>query len=121
MTDPAASPLLLEAALDALAARRPVFHSEADFQHALAWQVQQANPAAAIRLEKRVAVRPSVVLDLLIELGGARLGVELKYLRRAMSVEVDGEAFESSTAPMITAATSRSPTWPASSIFAVKA
>jgi hypothetical protein len=25
--------------MDALAAQRPIFHSEADFQHALAWEI----------------------------------------------------------------------------------
>jgi len=32
---------------------RPVFHSEADFQHALAWQIHKQNSALKIRLEYR--------------------------------------------------------------------
>jgi hypothetical protein len=83
--------------MGALALKRPIFHSEADFQHALAWQIQCTHPDASIRLEKRVAVRPNIELDLLIELDGARLGAELKYLRRGMTAEVDGERFISST------------------------
>ena len=51
---------LLHTTMDSLAAKRPIFHSEADFQHALAWEVQLAHPNAGIRLEKRVAVRPNV-------------------------------------------------------------
>lgn len=35
---------------------RLVFHSEADFQLALAWQVQQHDPAMLVRLETRPAV-----------------------------------------------------------------
>ncbi len=34
-----------------LAAHRPIFHSEADFQHALAWQIHEAMPDCEIRLE----------------------------------------------------------------------
>ena len=37
--------------LSELASHRPVFHSEADFQFALAWQWQQQAPEAKIRLE----------------------------------------------------------------------
>jgi hypothetical protein len=42
---------------------------------------------------KRVAVRPNVELDLLVSLHGAAIGVELKYLRRGMVAEVEGEQF----------------------------
>lgn len=38
---------MVEASLGRLAARRPVFHSEADFQHALAWQLQLDHPTLA--------------------------------------------------------------------------
>ena len=31
--------------------RRPIFHSEADFQHALAWEIHLANPSHQVRLE----------------------------------------------------------------------
>lgn len=36
-----------------LAGTRPIFHSEADFQHALAWEIQNQHPQAAVRLEYR--------------------------------------------------------------------
>ena len=88
---------ILGDAMEALASNRPIFHSEADFQHALAWNVQLAHPAARIRLEKRVSVRPNIELDLLIEIEGRQLGVELKYPRRAMTTEVGGELFALST------------------------
>lgn len=85
---------LIQDSIEALAHKRPIFHSEADLQHALAWELQLSDPGAAIRLEKRVALHPSVVIDLLIETAGERLGIELKYLRRGMSAEVDGEQFD---------------------------
>jgi hypothetical protein len=84
-------------AMETLAPKRPIYHSEADFQHALAWEVQFAHPGAAIRLEKRVAAEPSVELDLLVMLDERRLGIELKYPRRGMSVEVEGEVFNLAT------------------------
>ena len=34
-----------------LADTRKVFHSEADFQHALAWQIHRAMPEGQVRLE----------------------------------------------------------------------
>lgn len=83
--------------MDALASKRPIFHSEADFQHALAWEVQVAHPRASMRFEKRVAVRPNIDLDLLIGLDGSRLGVELKYPRRGMTADVAGELFTLAT------------------------
>ena len=71
-------------ALSDLAARRPVFHSEPDFQHGLAWQIQLNYPPAEIRLETRP--RRSVHLDMLIRLGGTRTAVELKYLVAALHI-----------------------------------
>lgn len=54
----------IAAALSALAAQRLVFHSERDFQHALAWQIQLNYPEAQIRLEPRP--RCGIHLDLLV-------------------------------------------------------
>jgi hypothetical protein len=88
---------MLGEAMDALASKRPIFHSEADFQHALAWELQVAHPEANIRLEKRVATDPNLDLDLLIDLDSSRLGVELKYPRRSMTAKVAGELFTLST------------------------
>jgi hypothetical protein len=58
------------AALSALAERRLVFHSERDFQHALAWQIQLTYPQAQIRLEPRP--RRGIHLDLLVRMGERR-------------------------------------------------
>lgn len=75
-----------------LSEHRPVFHSERDFQHALAWQIQLANPQARIRLETRP--RRGVHLDLLVTLEGVRTAVELKYLLAGLRTSVDGELFD---------------------------
>jgi hypothetical protein len=74
-----------------LAERRPVFHSEADFQHAFAWQLHLDHPDARIRLETRIRLRER--LDVFVTLRGRRIAVELKYLVRKLSARVDGELF----------------------------
>lgn len=79
-------------ALSALAVRRPIFHSERDFQHALAWQIQLASPAAQIRLETRP--RRGVHLDLLVHLDGTSTAIELKYLLAGLRATVGGELFD---------------------------
>ena len=85
---------VVEQALMRLSAKRPLFHSEADLQHALAWQIQLDQPAARIRLERRMSTTPRVELDLLVEIGGRTLAVELKYPRAALTIELDDEAYD---------------------------
>ncbi len=43
--------------LDKLRLHRPVFHSEKDFQHSLAWLIHQQDPDAQIRLETPLTVQ----------------------------------------------------------------
>ena len=73
--------------LATLADRRPIFHSEADFQHALAWELQLADQAAIIRLEKQVSADGvRVHLDLLVKSNGYEMAIELKYKTRAARI-----------------------------------
>lgn len=78
--------------LTSLASERPLFHSEADFQHALAWQVRVASPDARIRLETRPV--PGMRLDALVLIGDRRIGIELKYFARRLRTTVGSESFE---------------------------
>lgn len=82
----------VEQTMKRLAARRLIFHSEADFQHAFAWQLQLDHPGARIRLETRP--RPGVRLDVLAAIDDRRVAYELKYLLRNISANVDGEVFD---------------------------
>ncbi len=84
----------LEAVLARLAALRPVFHSEADFQQAFAWQVRVQDPTVQVRLETRPAAGMRLDLLLTSEDGARRTAVELKYLTRAWEGEVAGQRFE---------------------------
>ena len=76
----------------ALAEERPLFHSEADFQHAFAWRLHSVHPGARIRLETRF--RPGERLDVLAVIDGRRVAIELKYLLRKLTATVEGELFD---------------------------
>lgn len=80
--------------LETLRQNRPVFHSEADFQHALAWVIHRSDPSLRIRLETRP--QPGMRLDLLVSRPDLKehLALELKYLTAAWAGEVDGEHFQ---------------------------
>lgn len=82
-------------ALESLAKGRPIFHSEADFQHALAWQLQNMFPDASIRLEvpfRRERCSAQYV-DVLVQHAGKQLAIELKYKTRSYSTKLDSESF----------------------------
>lgn len=84
----------VHAFMQQLARTRPVFHSEADFQHAFAWQLHEQFPQAQIRLEYPYEVNNHwIYLDLWCDLGQERLAVELKYKTRALTCQVGNEIF----------------------------
>ena len=84
----------LEASLAALAARRPVFHSEADFQLALAWTLRELRPDIEVRLEYPVPLEGSRgAIDIWLREGGGATAIELKYWTRDAHLLVDGEHF----------------------------
>ena len=72
----------IDGLMASLADRRKVFHSEADFQHALAWRIQQAMPESQIRLEVDVlqVERRRRFLDIWLPVEG--IAIELKYKTR---------------------------------------
>lgn len=77
--------------LTSLAQERPVFHSEADFQHAFAWLVHQTVPDYQIRLEYKPLSDERLYIDLWIST--MRLAIELKYRTRKLAVSCAGEHF----------------------------
>ena len=83
----------------ALAARRPVFHSEADFQHELAMEFSRAG--FDLRLEVPFSVnlnghQVAVELDLLLidRQTKQKAAVEIKYVKSAASIVHNGENFD---------------------------
>lgn len=84
----------VQVTLASLAARRPVFHSEADFRHALAWEIQLADLTADIRLEKQVSAEGTRVhLDLLVRATEYEVAIELKYKTRAVKLAHSEETY----------------------------
>lgn len=82
----------VHALLNRLGTERPIFHSEADFQHALAWLIHRQHPAAQIRLETRP--ERGVRLDIVVGLHDERIAIELKYLAARFEGTVAGERFD---------------------------
>ena len=63
-----------------LSKSRKIFHSEADFQFALAWQIQKAYPSAEVRLEYCPSGTEKVMhIDILVIIDGNWFPIELKY------------------------------------------
>lgn len=78
-----------------LARERPVSHSEADFQHALAWHVREVDPDAPVRLEWPVELPDSekrIYVDLCLP--SCKVAVELKYRTQKLKHEHEGERFD---------------------------
>lgn len=80
--------------MKALSSIRMLFHSEADFQHAFAWEVHRRFPNAQVRLERPITVNGKVLhLDFIIQLDDRAVAVELKYKTRKLLHEFDGEEY----------------------------
>ena len=77
-----------------LAQKRPVFHSEADFQHAFAWELREQGMADRIRLEYRPSLDPRISIDLWAEQDGNPIAVELKYPTKRLVGDIRGERFD---------------------------
>jgi hypothetical protein len=77
-----------------LAIRRPVFHSEADFQHAFAWLLHQRHPELSMRLEVPVRIGQTVLhVDLLAFSAAKTIAIELKYKTKGVALAFDAEEF----------------------------
>ncbi len=85
---------VLQQALQGLGEGRGVYHSEADFQFALAWEIKQLRPDADIRLEIPLQVGSRAYeIDLLFRVDGKRVAVELKYFKAPLIGTVEGEHY----------------------------
>jgi hypothetical protein len=78
-----------------LSRRRPIFHSEADFQHALAWLIHETRPDCDVRLEfdPFPTSDQRMALDIWAKLPEAAVAIELKYTTRELQQESQGEQF----------------------------
>ena len=76
-----------------LAVRRKLFHSEADFQHALAWQIHMANPSRQVRLEFDPFPDEETAMRLDIWLPAEGIPIELKYPKQKLNTVWNGERY----------------------------
>ncbi|BCW95794.1 MAG: hypothetical protein WHS44_07430 [Fimbriimonadales bacterium] len=75
--------------LESLSRERPVFHSEADFQFALALAMHQHHPQLTIRMEKTEIINnQNARVDIFAYAKGQVALMELKYWARALRVQV---------------------------------
>lgn len=80
--------------LNQLLQERKIFHSEADFQHALAWVIHGKHPSANIRLEFPFSIRyEKLHLDISITAQALSVAIELKYKTRLLKFEYQNEQF----------------------------
>jgi hypothetical protein len=86
--------VIIEPLMERLSRRRPIFHSEADFQHELAMELREMDSDLQLRLEYPFGQKPRTSLDILVKKGNAYFGLELKYLCRSYYVIIGDEKFE---------------------------
>ena len=78
--------------MESLAQKRPIFHSEADFQFSLAWEIKSQYPKYEVRLERPIKGKQAH-LDILVIGENEQIAIELKYKTRKLNVECGGEQF----------------------------
>jgi hypothetical protein len=85
----------IEAIIGRLQKERFLFHSEADFQHALAWEIQRYHRSAKVRLEINLvgSLEPREATDILVKDGEMCYAIELKYRKKKIDVECSNEKF----------------------------
>ncbi len=84
----------MEHIIKALQIERPIFHSEADFQHSLAWEVHRRHPEAIVRLEvDRGTAEQREHLDILVKVGDVTFAIELKYKTKKLDTVFGTEEF----------------------------
>jgi hypothetical protein len=83
----------IPAIMQELSKKRKIFHSEADFQFALAWEIQSLLPCAEIRLEYHPCDEPYKSIDIVVRLDEYTYPIELKYKTKEFEA-YDGEGFK---------------------------
>lgn len=83
----------LELCMSNLKRKRAIFHSEADFQFALAWEIQLAYPEANIRLEYCPSSAPSMHIDIIVFYSGKVYPIELKYKTHNLNLTHSNETY----------------------------
>ncbi|WP_034601044.1 hypothetical protein [Clostridiisalibacter paucivorans] len=81
-------------AIDSIKEKRKVFHSEADFQFALAWEIKKLYTEVDVRLEYAYNIHDKIYhIDILVMLEGKFIPIELKYKTLKKSLIIGDEEF----------------------------
>ncbi len=86
----------LKEILEVLRKKRPLFHSEADFQHALAWEIHKKYPKSEIRLERPMTINENKTyhIDIYNRLNSDIIPIELKYKTAPLNKKINDEIFQ---------------------------
>lgn len=83
----------VEMILQSLSTKRPVFYSEADFQFAFAKEVELLYPSASVRLEYISDKIKGMHIDIMVNIHGYVIPIELKYKTKECSINYNNEQF----------------------------
>ena len=83
----------IHAVMKSLSIERSIFHLESDFQFAFAWEIQKHNPESKIRLEVPFSFDKRGRIDVVVRTDDGIIPIELKYLKKKLKCEIDGEDF----------------------------
>ena len=83
----------IHAVMQSLSHKRSIFHLESDFQFALAWEIKLLNPECEIRLEVPFNHEKKGQIDIIVRTKDGVYPIELKYLKKALTITVDDEQF----------------------------
>ena len=72
---------------------RRIFHSEADFQHALAWQIHTDFPDCQIRLEYKPISNVNMFVDIWAWIEGTQIAIEVKYPAAKQIIKQQDETY----------------------------
>lgn len=84
---------LINALMNELARDRPIFHSEKDFQHALAWSIHNTIPDGHVHLEYKPFPRKKKLIHLDLWIPDIGVALELKYSTEKLDAKLDGGPF----------------------------
>ena len=82
------------AAIEALKIKQKIFHSEADFQFSLAWELQKILPDAKVRLEYCPPFAQEMHIDIYVIDNEGTHPIELKYKSKPIETVINNEYFK---------------------------
>lgn len=85
---------LLISIINSLREKRPIFHTEADFKHAFALEMNLLYPDIEVRLEYPITLSKRIYIDLWAFFpDGRKLALEMKYKTQKNRIQIGDEVF----------------------------